>query len=52
LLDDEPRPGRPEIDFLDIQIMSSIEKQPFHSVYSLAEILDVSHTAILNHLRD
>jgi hypothetical protein len=52
LLDEEPRSGRPPIDFLDIQILSSIEKQPFHSAYSLAEILDVSHTTILNHLRN
>jgi hypothetical protein len=52
LLDDEPRSGIPPIDFLDIQILSSLEKQPFHSAYSLAEILDVSHTTILNHLRD
>jgi hypothetical protein len=52
LLDDEPRSGRPRIDFFDIQILSSLEKQPFHSAYSLAEILDVSQTTILNHLRD
>jgi hypothetical protein len=52
LLDDEPRLGRPPIDFLDIQILSFLQKQPFHSEYSLAEILDVSHTTILNHLRD
>jgi hypothetical protein len=52
LLDDEPRSGRPPIDFLDIQILSSLEKQPFHSAYSLADIFDVSHMTILNHLRD
>jgi hypothetical protein len=27
-------------------------KQPFHPSYSFAEILDFSHTTILNHLRD
>jgi DNA-binding transcriptional ArsR family regulator len=52
LLNDEPWSGTPPIDFLDLQILSSLEKQPFHSAYSLAEILDVSHTTILNHLRD
>jgi transcriptional regulator of aromatic amino acid metabolism len=52
LPDDEPRSGRPPIDFLDIQILSSLEKQPLHSGHSLAEILDVSYTTILNHLRD
>jgi hypothetical protein len=52
LLDDEPQSERPPIDFLDIQILSSLEKQAFHSADSLAEILDVSHTTTLNHLRD
>jgi hypothetical protein len=52
LLDDEPRSGRLPIDFLHIQIISSLEKQPFHSAYSLAAIFDVLHTTILNHLRD
>jgi hypothetical protein len=35
-----------------IQIISSLEIQPFHSAYSLTKILDVSHTMILNNLRD
>jgi hypothetical protein len=51
LLDDESWSGTPPIDFLDIQILLSLEKQPFHSVYSLAEIPDVWRTTILNHLR-
>jgi hypothetical protein len=51
LLDDEPQSGRPPIDFLDAQILSSLEKHPFHTTYSLAEIFDVSHTTILKHLR-
>jgi hypothetical protein len=52
LLDDESRSGRPPIDFLDVQILSPFEKHPSHSAYSLAEIFDVSHTTILNHLRN
>jgi hypothetical protein len=44
---DEPRSGRPLVDFLDIQILSNLEKDPFHSAYSLAEILKVSRAAIL-----
>jgi hypothetical protein len=52
LLDDEPRSGRPLIAFLDIRILPSLEKQPFHWAYSLAKVLNVSHTTILNHLRD
>jgi hypothetical protein len=49
LLDDELLSGRPPIDFLDIRILSSLEKQPLHSAWSLAEIHDVSHSTILNH---
>jgi hypothetical protein len=52
LPDNEPRSGRPPIDFFGIQILSSLEKQPFHWAYSLADIRDVSHTTILNHFRD
>jgi hypothetical protein len=52
LLDNEPRSGGPPIDLFDIQFLSSLEKQPFHSAYSHTEILDVSHITILNHLRD
>jgi hypothetical protein len=52
LLYDEPRSGGPPIDLLDIKIMSQPKKKPFHSAYSLAELLSVSPTTILNHLRD
>jgi hypothetical protein len=48
----KPRSGRPPIGFLDVRILTCLEKQPFHTAYSLAEILNVSHTTILNHLRD
>jgi hypothetical protein len=51
-LRDEARPGRPPIDFLDLQILRCLEKGPFHSAYSLAEALGVSHTTILSHLHD
>jgi hypothetical protein len=49
---EEPRSGRPPVEFLDIQILSNLKKYPFHSPYSLAEILEVSHTMILKHLHD
>jgi histone-lysine N-methyltransferase SETMAR len=52
LMHDEPRSGRPPVDFLDIQILSNLEKYPFHSADSLAEILKVSHATILKHLHD
>jgi hypothetical protein len=51
-LGNEHRSDRPPIHFLDIHILTCPEKEPFHSAYSLAEILSVSHTTILNHLRD
>jgi hypothetical protein len=49
---DEPRSGRPPVDFLDIQILSNLGKCPFHSAYSLAEILNLSQATILKHLHD
>jgi transcriptional antiterminator len=49
---DEPRSGHPPVEFLDIQILSNLEKNPFHSAYSLAEFLKVSHATILKHLHD
>jgi hypothetical protein len=51
LPDDGPRSGRLPIDFLDSNSIIP-RKQPFHSAYSLAEILDVSHTTMLSHLHD
>jgi biotin operon repressor len=52
LIHDELRSGRPPVGFLDIQILSNLEKYPFHSAYSLAEILKVSHATILKHLHE
>jgi hypothetical protein len=52
LIHDELRSGWPPVDFLDIQILSNLEKYPFHSAYSLAEILKVSHATILKHLHE
>jgi hypothetical protein len=51
-LGDEPRSGRPPTDFLDIRILACLEKQPFRSACSIAEILNVSHTTILIHLHN
>jgi hypothetical protein len=47
-LHDEARPGWPQIDSLDIKIMSRIGTEPFHWGHLLAEALKVSHSAILN----
>jgi hypothetical protein len=43
--------GRPPNDFLDIRILALLDEQPFHSVYSIPEVLCVSHSTILNQLR-
>jgi hypothetical protein len=52
LMHDGFRSGRPPVDFLDIQILSNLEKCPFHSAYFLAKIPKVAHATILKHLRD
>jgi hypothetical protein len=36
---DELRSGRPPIDFLNIKTLACLEKEPFHSAYSLAEVV-------------
>jgi hypothetical protein len=46
------RSRRPRIDFLDIPILSFLDKQPFHSAYSIAEALNVSHSIIFCHLQE
>jgi hypothetical protein len=40
------------IDFLDNRILALLDEQPFHSVYSIAEALCVSHSTMLSHLRE
>jgi hypothetical protein len=51
-LHDEVRSGRPPMDFLDIRILTLLDEQPFHSDYSIAEALGVSHSTILGHLNE
>jgi hypothetical protein len=46
------RSGRPPIDFLKIRNLALLDEQPFHSTYSIAEALSVSHSTILSHLRE
>jgi hypothetical protein len=46
------RSGRPPIDFPDIRILVSLDEQPFHSAYSIAEVPGVSHSILLSHLRE
>jgi DNA-binding transcriptional ArsR family regulator len=51
-LHDEARSGRPPIDFLHIRILALLDEQSFHSAYSIAQALTISHSIILNHLRE
>jgi hypothetical protein len=44
--------SRRPIDFLDIRILALLDEQPFHSTYSIAEALGVSHSMTLSYLRE
>jgi hypothetical protein len=43
---DDPRSGRPLIDFIDGKILSRLKRGPFHSASSLAEAVDGSYSTI------
>jgi hypothetical protein len=49
-LRDEVGSGSPPIDFLDILTPALLDQQPFHSVYSIAEVLGVSHSTFFSYL--
>jgi hypothetical protein len=49
-LHDDPRLGRPPIDFIDSKILSALERKPFHSANSLAEIMGTFYSTIIRHL--
>jgi hypothetical protein len=49
---DDPRSGHPPTDLVDTKILSTLKRRPFHSAYSLVEILSVSYSTILCHLLD
>jgi biotin operon repressor len=40
------------MDFPDVKLIASLDKEPFHSAYSLAEVLKVSHSTVLDRLHD
>jgi hypothetical protein len=43
-LHDDPRSRCPATDFIDIKILSVLEREPFHSADSLAEVACVSYS--------
>jgi histone-lysine N-methyltransferase SETMAR len=49
-LHDEPRSGRPALECIDIQILSRLEKAPFESAHSIAQVLNVNHITVLYRL--
>jgi DNA-binding transcriptional ArsR family regulator len=44
--------GRPTLDFIDSKIISLLDREPFHSAYSLAEAIGISHSTVLRHLQN
>jgi hypothetical protein len=51
-LRNEARLGRPPMDFLDIKIITWLDKESFHSTSSLAEVLKISHSTVLHPVLD
>jgi hypothetical protein len=51
-LRDEERSGKPSLEFIDSKIIACHNSDPFHPAYSIAEAIGISHSTVLNHLRD
>jgi transposase len=51
-LRDEKRSGRPVLEWIDSKIIACLDREPFHSAYSIAEAIGVSHTIVLRHLEE
>jgi hypothetical protein len=49
---DDPRSGRLSIEFIDTKIWSVLDREPFHSAHSLAEVVSVSYSIIIPYLLD
>jgi hypothetical protein len=47
-LHNDRRSGRPPIDHLDAKIIACLEREPFSSVYSLVEVLELSPATVLS----
>jgi hypothetical protein len=48
----EPRMGRPSAENLPTKIQELLDENPFKSVQSMAEILQVSHSPVLKHFHE
>jgi hypothetical protein len=51
-LHDDDHLERSTFDFVDSKIIALLDREPFHSAYSLAEAIGISHTIILHHLQN
>jgi hypothetical protein len=49
---DGNRSGRPALDYIDTKIISILEKAPFESARSSAQVLSVDHVTVLHRLHE
>ena len=48
---DEPKSGRPPIDYIDTKIISALADEPYHSTNTLSEFLGIPKSTIKDHLK-
>jgi hypothetical protein len=51
-LHDEHRSGRPALDYIDTKIISILEKVPFESARSIAQVQNVDHATVSHRLHE
>jgi hypothetical protein len=47
-LHDEHRSGKPALDYIDAKTISILEKAPFESAGSIAQVLNMDHVTVLH----
>jgi hypothetical protein len=52
IMTDDPRPGRPSIDNIDVLILKQLRETPFASVRSLSEDLRIPKTMVSRRLTE
>jgi hypothetical protein len=52
IMTDDPRPGRPSIDHMDVLILKQLSETPFVSVRSLSEGLKIPKTMVWRRLTE
>jgi hypothetical protein len=51
-LPDDHQSGRPQFDYIDTKAISILEKAPFESVRSIAQVPNVDHAPVLHRLHE